>query len=99
SAVFLRSCSSESALIVGSRAFTSATIGRRRFSSRSFWVPTTLARSVSSIRAVGTGVSNDCNAQGRRAEGRKAGTHGRKAARQECKAARQRQHCHPALRP
>ena len=37
----------------GSRALTSATIGRRRFSSRSFWVPTTLASRVSSIYNLG----------------------------------------------
>ena len=35
--------------IAGSSALTSATSGRRRFSSRSFSVPTTLARSVSTI--------------------------------------------------
>ena len=53
----------DSAWIAGSSALTSATSGRRRFSSRSFWVPMTLARSVSSIYSVDDPewVSNDCN--------------------------------------
>ena len=34
------------ALMAGSCLLTSPTMGRRRLSSRSFWVPTTLARSV-----------------------------------------------------
>src|SRR5262249_20149132 len=73
SVVLSRSCSSESALTDSSSAFTCPTTGRSFFSSRSFWVPTTLARKVSSIRCAATWVSDDCNAhamgEGRKAEG------------------------------
>ena len=44
-AVLPRSCSSLERLDAGSNALISATRGRSRFNSRSFWVPTTLVRS------------------------------------------------------
>ena len=55
----------DSAWIAGSSALTSPTIGRSRFSSRSFWVPTTLARSVWIIYGVDVTLSiRDCNGPG-----------------------------------